>query len=67
MTTQLRYQTLVNNIGRVYASDDGARTPYLQRGLDEIVDVVKPTTVDEWVRVRADSDRLLKNDWSGSK
>jgi len=60
MTTQLRYQTLVTNIGRVYASDEGGRTPYLQRGLDEIMNVVKPSTVNEWGLVKMDSDRLLK-------
>ena len=59
MSTQTRYQTLVTNIGRVYASDDGQRTPSLQRGLDEIVSFVKPISAEDWVRVKTDSHRLL--------
>jgi hypothetical protein len=60
MSAQLRYHTLVNNIGRIYSSEEKERTQYLQKGLDEIVGAIRPTTSDDWKRVKTDSDRLLK-------
>jgi len=55
MTSQVRYSTLVKNLGRIYASEEGA----LQRGLDEIMSGIKPVTSDDWNIVKKDSERLL--------
>ena len=60
MAAQLRYRTLVHNIGRVYASPAEGRTDLLQAGLDEIVATQKPTTATDWNTVGTDSERLLK-------
>jgi len=59
MTQQLRYHTLVNNIGKIYASESNVRTPLLQKGLDEIVGAIKPAEPADWKRVKADSEKLL--------
>ena len=59
MTQQLRYHTLVNNIGKIYASESSVRTPLLQKGLDEIVGAIKPAEPEDWKRVKADSEKLL--------
>jgi len=59
MTQQLRYHTLVNNIGKIYASESSVRTPLLQKGLDEIVGAIKPAEPADWKRVKADSEKLL--------
>jgi hypothetical protein len=56
---QLRYRTLVNNIGRVYASEALNRTALLQTGLGEIMDAIKPASTTQWGIVKADSERLL--------
>jgi hypothetical protein len=45
----------VKNLGRIYASEEGA----LQRGLDEIMSGIKPVTSDDWNIVKKDSERLL--------
>jgi hypothetical protein len=55
MSAQLRYRTLVHNIGRVYASPAEGRTNLLQAGLDEIVAGAK-----DWNTIGVDSERLLK-------
>lgn len=60
MAAQLRYRTLVHNIGRVYASSAEGRTDLLQSGLDEIVATQRPATAAEWNTVGTDSERLLK-------
>lgn len=60
MAAQLRYRTLVHNIGRVYASPADGRTDLLQAGLDEIVATQRPAGAKEWNTVGTDSERLLK-------
>jgi hypothetical protein len=60
MSAQLRYRTLVHNIGRIYASAPDGRTNLLQTGLDEIVTVQSPTSAKEWNTVGIDSERLLR-------
>ena len=59
MSAQARYHTLVSNIGRIYASAAEGRTALLQKGLDEIVDVVGPVTANDWKTVKIDSERFL--------
>lgn len=60
MAAQLRYRTLVHNIGRVYASPAEGRTDLLQAGLDEIVATQRPASAADWNTVGTDSERLLK-------
>lgn len=60
MAAQLRYRTLVHNIGRVYASPAEGRTDLLQAGLDEIVATQRPADAHGWNTVGSDSERLLK-------
>jgi cobalamin biosynthesis protein CobT len=60
MSAQLRYRTLVHNIGRVYSSQPEGRTQLLQTGLDEICTVLAPTTPAQWDLVGTDSERLLR-------
>jgi hypothetical protein len=60
MSAQIRYRTLVRNIGRIYAAPKDSRMDLLQTGLDEIVAIVGPNSSDAWNTVGADSERLLK-------
>lgn len=60
MSSQIRYRTLVRNIGRIYAAPKDSRMDLLQTGLDEIVAIVGPHSSDSWFTVGADSERLLK-------
>ena len=60
MSAQLRYRTVVNNMGRIYTASNEERTNLLQAALNEIATVVAPRTAEEWNVVGADSERVLR-------
>ena len=60
MYAQSRYTTLLKNVTSIYAATSDRRTDLLHTGLNEIVGGISPNSPVDWVKVRADSEILLR-------
>jgi hypothetical protein len=60
MSAQARYTTLLKNVTSIYAATSDRRTDLLHTGLNEIVGGISPNNPADWVKVRADSEILLR-------